>query len=78
MKADCSKCKYYAVTWQPKFPHACKLLDFKSKKIPSIVAFDSTGAECVGFEPKEKEAAAKPKSPGAAYQESVIVEISKG
>ncbi|MCL1821050.1 MAG: uracil-DNA glycosylase [Oscillospiraceae bacterium] len=51
---DCLKCKYYAVTWEPKQPKACKLFGFKSAQMPSTVVYSSTGSACMGFEAKKK------------------------
>ena len=51
-KANCFACKYFAVTWEPKRPKACKLFGFKSAELPSIAVYKSTGADCMGFEKK--------------------------
>lgn len=52
---DCYKCKYYYVTWNKNFPHGCKAMNFKSRKIPSIVVRDSSlGIDCILFEAKRK------------------------
>lgn len=53
IRADCYNCKYYAVTWDPKQPKACKFFGFKSVQPPSVVVYSSTGETCKGFEQKE-------------------------
>jgi hypothetical protein len=51
---NCIKCIYYYVTWDSKFPRGCKLFGFKTKTMPSITVFDSTGKPCENFTPKLK------------------------
>ncbi|MCL2108561.1 MAG: uracil-DNA glycosylase [Oscillospiraceae bacterium] len=54
IKINCFQCKHFAVTWEPKYPKACNLFEFKSEKLPSLVIFHSTGTPCTGFEEKDK------------------------
>ncbi len=49
---DCRKCKHYYVTWDPNSPMGCHRFGFKSKNMPSVVVFQSSGEPCGGFEPK--------------------------
>lgn len=51
---DCSKCKYFHVTWDKHFPKGCKLFGFKSTKPPSITVFEATGKKCENFIMKVK------------------------
>ena len=51
-KINCVKCKHFIVTWNPKFPRACRLYGFKSVNYPSFEVFKTTGEECLGFERK--------------------------
>ena len=52
-KANCYQCVYYAVTWEPKAPKACRLFGFKSAALPSMTVYKTTGNECIGFVKKE-------------------------
>ncbi|WP_083778310.1 uracil-DNA glycosylase [Sulfurimonas autotrophica] len=52
-RINCRKCDYYYVTWEASKPHGCKAYGFKSAQIPSIVVFNSSGAECSLFKPKQ-------------------------
>lgn len=52
-RIDCHKCEYYYVTWDKKFPHGCKAMEFKSMQLPSIVVFASSKRECLLFKKKE-------------------------
>ncbi|MBC9786151.1 uracil-DNA glycosylase [Heliobacterium chlorum] len=50
---QCHRCTHYYVTWDPTFPRGCRLLGFKTEKIPSAVVYESCGTPCEGFQPKE-------------------------
>ena len=51
-KVNCFQCAHFAVSWEPRMPRACKLFGFKSASLPSVAVYESTGEECMGFEPK--------------------------
>jgi len=51
---NCFKCEYYANTWNPQFPRACKFFGFKSASVPSDVVYKSTGEYCNSFKEKIK------------------------
>jgi hypothetical protein len=53
-KINCFRCVYYANTWNPKFPRACKFFGFKSASVPSDVVFRSSGERCESFVEKKK------------------------
>ncbi|MBW2440724.1 MAG: uracil-DNA glycosylase [Deltaproteobacteria bacterium] len=36
MTVSCHKCLHYYVTWDPQFPHGCRIMGFKSKRMPAI------------------------------------------
>lgn len=48
-KPDCFRCLYFALTWEPTHPKACKLFGIKSSQLPSVVIFNSSGEHCNGF-----------------------------
>jgi hypothetical protein len=52
-KIVCSKCKHFYVTWDKDFPHGCTAMGFKSKNLPSLVAFQCSQIACQHFEPKK-------------------------
>ena len=52
-RIDCLQCDFYVVTWNPKFPRACKLYGFQSVSFPSVEVFKATGEECLGFMKKD-------------------------
>jgi hypothetical protein len=51
-RINCHKCEYYYVTWDNQHPHGCKALGFKSGTMPSLVVFQSSGAKCRFYSPK--------------------------
>ena len=53
-KIDCLQCEHFAVTWEPKFPRACRLYGFKTMSYPSVEVLKSSGIECLGFVKKER------------------------
>ncbi|MFT7859541.1 MAG: uracil-DNA glycosylase [Sulfurimonas sp.] len=53
-RINCRRCKYYYVTWEANQPHGCKAYGFKSKQLPSMVVFSSSGHDCSLFEEKPK------------------------
>ncbi|HLG73903.1 MAG TPA: uracil-DNA glycosylase [Chloroflexota bacterium] len=49
---NCRGCKHYRVSWDPRMPHLCAAMDFKSQRLPSLVVYESSGMECQMFAPK--------------------------
>jgi hypothetical protein len=48
----CRNCRYYYITWDTRQPHGCKAMNFKSRRPPSLVVRQSSGKECMRFQPK--------------------------
>lgn len=55
-KIDCFHCKYFYITWDPHFPNGCKVFGFKTRMQPAALVRESTGTDCITFEPKTKTA----------------------
>jgi hypothetical protein len=55
---NCLRCRHFAVSWDPRFPRACRVFDIKSPDLPSHVVYRATGYHCPVFErnPKLREA----------------------
>lgn len=53
-RINCLKCVYYYVTWDTKSPKGCKFFNFKTKLMPSLVVFRSSGKPCEAFTEKNK------------------------
>jgi hypothetical protein len=55
MNPTCYRCIYYFVTWEVNFPHGCRAMGFKSRRLPMIdVRRIMQGNECLAFELKKK------------------------
>jgi hypothetical protein len=51
-RVNCYKCIYFYVTWDPQCPNGCKAMGFKSKLMPSMTVFRSSGKSCQLFSEK--------------------------
>ncbi|MED4534820.1 uracil-DNA glycosylase [Metabacillus fastidiosus] len=49
---NCITCKYFYVTWDPKFPNGCKAYGFKSAARPSVSVRRASGMDCLKYEKK--------------------------
>ena len=51
---NCSQCRHFYVTWNPKTPNGCRRYGIQSREQPSkIVAMAGLG-DCQGFEVKKR------------------------
>jgi len=54
MNITCHQCIHYYVTWDPQFPHGCRIMEFKSQQMPNIeVRRTMHGKGCLLFEVKK-------------------------
>lgn len=49
---DCFQCVHFYITWDASHPRGCKAFDFKTRQLPSVVVFESSGQPCLKFQPK--------------------------
>lgn len=49
---DCLKCEHYTVTWDPRWPHACNAMGFRSQVLPSKEVRIADGQSCLAFTSK--------------------------
>ena len=55
MALACHKCIHYYVTWDQYFPHGCRAMNFKSKRLPiNDVHMAMLGKDCLAFEMKKR------------------------
>jgi hypothetical protein len=52
MPVNCRNCEHFKITWIKEQPYGCKLFGFKSKGLPSIEVYKTSGKECLKFTPK--------------------------
>jgi hypothetical protein len=48
----CQRCRYYQVTWDPRLPYGCAAHGFKTRRNPAHVVYESSGIDCLLFDPK--------------------------
>jgi hypothetical protein len=53
-RINCFHCVHFLVTWDTKFPKACKAYGFKTAGMPSVTVFQSTGSDCIAFSIKQR------------------------
>jgi hypothetical protein len=58
-KINCFKCRYFVITWQRERAYACRAMGFKSRQMPSMVVWRSSGEACMLFSPKTAKGAGK-------------------
>lgn len=61
----CLTCTYYRVSWDPRFPRACKVFGLKSRALPSHVVYRSTRTHCPAYDRNPK---IKPNTPGGTLE----------
>jgi len=52
MPVNCLKCTHFKITWIKTQPYGCTLFGFKSKALPSVEVYTTSGKECTKFTPK--------------------------
>lgn len=53
-RIPCMRCVHYQVTFDPTAPRGCKLYQFKSATMPSVLVKQSTGHDCTSYEERGK------------------------
>jgi len=54
IRRNCFKCSFFYITWDAKYPHGCKAMRIKTKQLPSIMVFQSSGNPCEFYKEKVK------------------------
>ena len=57
----CYRCRHFGVSYQPAMPYLCRIMGFKSKRLPILEVQSVDGRGCLSF-------AAKPESPASVGQ----------
>ncbi|HBH62372.1 MAG TPA: uracil-DNA glycosylase [Nitrospiraceae bacterium] len=53
-KINCIDCIHYFITWDDKFPRGCRIMDFKSREMPSVAVHRASGIPCLRFRDKKQ------------------------
>lgn len=51
---QCRTCVHYYITYDPRHPYGCRAMNFKSKRNPALVVYESSGIICQLYTPKKK------------------------
>ncbi|MDR1050170.1 MAG: uracil-DNA glycosylase [Deltaproteobacteria bacterium] len=51
-RPGCHGCRHYFVTWEPRQPHGCRALGFKSSCLPHIHVQRTSGIFCQLYSPR--------------------------
>jgi len=50
----CQGCRHYWITWEQRFPYACRAHEFKTNRNPALAVFQASGIPCQLYSPKKK------------------------
>jgi hypothetical protein len=53
-RVNCYQCEHFYITWEKAFPYGCRGMGFKSRQMPSLAVFQSSGESCLLFKPKKQ------------------------
>jgi hypothetical protein len=51
---QCRNCKNFFITYEQAKPYGCKAMGFKSRRMPAMVVYETSGIVCQLFTPKIK------------------------
>jgi hypothetical protein len=51
-RRNCFKCTFFYVTWDRQHPNGCRAMGFKTRQLPSVVVFQSSGKPCKFYKEK--------------------------
>lgn len=46
---NCWKCRFFKISWDPKFPYECEAMGFKSQLLPCRQVISVDGRPCQSF-----------------------------
>ena len=52
---NCWKCRFFRISWDPRFPYECEAMKFKSQALPCVQVVSIDGRQCQWFQRKAKE-----------------------
>ncbi len=54
-RVNCRDCRHYYITFDVNAPYGCRVYGFKTKTLPSIAVYQSSGMHCTLFSAKVKD-----------------------
>lgn len=70
---DCFRCAHFVITYETKFPYACRVFAFKGRMLPSSTVLESTGQPCTGFQARPERAGGAEHNPGRGGKDGWLV-----
>lgn len=58
-KINCRECRHYYITFDAAMPYGCRAYGFKTRGLPSLAVFQSSGIRCTLFLKKENPSSEK-------------------
>jgi hypothetical protein len=59
-RAGCRACRHFFVSYDAHFPYGCRILGFKTRRMPCFDVRDASGADCQSQEAKDIASPVKP------------------
>lgn len=56
-EALCHRCRHFGLSYQAAMPYVCRIMGFKSKRLPIFEVQSADGRSCLSFAPKLAQAA---------------------
>lgn len=51
-RINCFQCLHFYITHEPALPYGCRVMGFKSQRLPAAVALENSGIACQSFAAK--------------------------
>jgi hypothetical protein len=51
---NCFSCEHFYITYEQRYPYGCRVIGFKSARMPSVDVYINSKMECGLFAPKER------------------------
>ena len=52
-RVNCRNCRHYYITFDVSAPYGCRVYGFKTKTLPSLAVYQSSGMHCTLFAPRD-------------------------
>jgi hypothetical protein len=51
---NCFSCEHFYITYEQRYPYGCRIIGFKSARMPSVDVYINSDMQCGLFSEKEK------------------------
>lgn len=49
---NCRNCIHFQITWDPNRPYGCRVMGFKTRRLPCMLVKQNSGMDCQAFQAK--------------------------